>query len=84
MNDKKGKQKELAKGLAKAAALIGAGLLLLPAAYWMAAKTDAAWDRREIGECQEWKKQSEEYAPHWFSTDWQRKQCEKHGIMLPR
>jgi hypothetical protein len=44
----------------------------------------AAWERREIGECNEWQKQSEEFEEHWFSTDWQRQQCEKHGIILRR
>lgn len=37
--------------------------------------------KSEKNECVKWVEQSQEYQK-WYSTDWQKKQCETYGIAL--
>lgn len=37
--------------------------------------------KSEKTECIKWEKQSQEYQK-WYSTDWQKKQCQNYGIAL--
>jgi len=40
-------------------------------------------DGSEKSECLKWKEEAEQF-PLWYSTDWQRAQCEHWGLPLPR
>lgn len=40
-------------------------------------------DRSEQAECIQWREQAAEY-PLWYSTQWQREQCEHWKLPLPR
>lgn len=38
-------------------------------------------ERQELYECVQWQSQSEQYV-NWYSTSWQKEQCQHYGIQI--
>ena len=62
--------------LLQAIAIIGALVLFT----WI---ISIGWSKNEIVECNQWLDESSQFKSAWYSTNWQREQCEAHGITLP-
>lgn len=54
------------------------GLLFISVCYFT---INYGVNKHEINECLKWKEEAEKYPDYWL-TDYQREQCEYHGIEL--